>query len=502
MVVRDPGGPCEHKRQVVILNPTCYSYPVTIHQGCIHNERVALYNRHLTRISIGKYDRGYMHACFRDVASTIELDSVERLSPRSVVNHYVGAKRAVYERALDGLHTFNHAHSTLSMFVKPERMRLDKIKTKPPRAIQYRNPKFNLLLACYLKPFEEAFYAYRGKQPAPIIAKGRNSYERALDIKTLWDDFSDPVVWCLDHKEFDAHVTEDLLRAEHKAYLKAYKGNTGQLHRLLRWQLRNKGYSRNGIVYKVRGTRASGDYNTGLGNSLINYYLLRSWLNKHGVCGHIYLDGDDSLVFMERKDAKLMSFEHFNKCGMETTHELVYQLEEAEFCQCRWVNGEPPNMVRNPYRVASHAAVAIRATNHQRVREAIGLSEEANNQGCPVNQALALALQQGVRPLFDHETWLKYMLAGKRRAGPITDEARVSFAIAWGIDLPEQSSIEKHLSQPCVNCFANSLLHATHCDFFCFKHANAEAIRLKYSLGSYRTASGEYSWAISSDLLD
>lgn len=422
------------------------AYKVGVHSSCLANETRALSCRHLVdRTHIPFQNNVWMDAVNYSLSYLVkEMPECHLTNYQNIINAYSGAKKFRYNKAWINVQQFGFQKkwSVVSMFVKPDKYPLDALRTKAPRAIQFRTPEFNLMMAHYLKDFEEKFYELG--PGVRSIAKGRNAQERASDILAKWEKFDDPVVYMADHSAFDSSIRVEHLRACHKIYRHFVKSKT--LKKLLQCQINNKGYSKSGIKYKISGTRMSGDFDTGLGNSLVNWITLRYVFRR--VKSEIYLDGDDSLVFLERRDLPLVDVGEFAACGFETKIDLTDQLVEAEFCQSKLVRADPPIMVRNPYRLFSHFCVSLKRypAKWQWVQLMRGkiACEEACNRNVPGLGVFFRRLQnedQGKR-LFEVDDEWKFKLNQDNKKGRITQQARVDLAQAWGLGLDFQSLLE------------------------------------------------------------
>lgn len=343
---------CEPTK-LYIVNPQMLGYRVRIHNSCTCNELVSLRNRHLIDRRLPEYDRNYMLSQFKAVSKSWAV-AVERISYQQVVDCYKGAKRRMYNFARMEVvkHGMRDTDHIVRMFIKPDKYD-DNIGEKSPRAIQYRNPRFNLVLASFLKPFEHEFYQIPSKNGFRVITKGLNPVEIASLFQEKMACFKNPVFLSCDHSKFDSSINLDHLKFEHAIYNRSYKHNL--LRKTLAKQLVNVGFSRNGIRYKVKGTRMSGDYNTGLGNCLINRAVLESLLRK--VKHEIMLDGDDSVVIVERGSLSKINLLHFRRCGFTTEVKVTDEPQQVEYCKRRLCLSNPPIMVRNPVRALSNLAV-------------------------------------------------------------------------------------------------------------------------------------------------
>lgn len=443
-IVRGPREHCVNTTTFVLNNAYTSTYRVVTHAGCICNEYRALTNRHLVDRSYIKFDASYYRRCARKVVRELDSATIDPVSYFDVISGYTGPKRKTYLRALEDINTygFDKRWAYIKMFVKPDKYPAAKAAVKPPRAIQYRTPAYNLLMARYLKPMEEWFYQQTSPGGFRFIAKGLNNVQRAELLRDQTLTFKNPAFILLDHAAFDSTINVDHLKSTHNFYKRLNPSR--RLQDLLKYQLKNKGFSKHGIRYTIKGTRMSGDYDTAFGNSFINYVVLRSWLRYNQVKGEIILDGDDSIVVVERSDIARLNFDHFEKCGFETKHQIVYNINEVEFCQSKYLPTEPPRFSRDPIRALSRLNISIKSyhgSGWRRYQAGIGRAEMALNQGVPilyrVGEKLA-ALSQ--RPIFDTET--AYKIQVDTTFIPVTDAVRVAFWRAWGISPAEQLSIE------------------------------------------------------------
>lgn len=346
-----------------ILAAHSSAYQPAIYGNCVHTQYAALAERHICDRTYIGFDKRAFRTLTRPVLKNFYQrmgGSVLKYSLESIVNGYSGGKRAVYERArLDVTRKrFDPRWAQVKMFVKPDKIPAGEIMEKAPRAIQFRSPQFNLLMATYLKPLEKMVYELTSPAGFRVFAKGRNLQERAADIIAAYDSIPNCVVIEADHKKFDSCVTVEHLKFLHSIYLKFHR-NSYFLKFLLNHQLYNKGRSPY-LRYKVKGTRMSGDFDTALGNSLLNYFVLAAALTNVGVERYeLYIDGDDSLIFLSKGDVEKFSKVNFAQLGFETEWQ-VKNLITAEFCKAHVIRCDPPVLARHPHRVMAHLQVCLK----------------------------------------------------------------------------------------------------------------------------------------------
>lgn len=429
------------KTSLKVMGYNIMAEQVAIHANCEHNQYAALARRHIvdrTYIPFqprvwNYWSRRALNGLFGKISGT-----AVKLPYTAIPGFYTGGKREVYRRAVEHLTKYGSSprDARVKMFVKPDKHTTCAIMDKAPRAIQYRNPKFNVAMMSYLRPVEELVckVQHRGVR---VFAKGRNQQERAADILAAYNLYENCVVVGSDHAKFDSCVTAEHLRTTHKFYKKFYPGNKA-LHKLLLCQLKNKGSSQF-FTYKVNGTRMSGDFDTGLGNSLINYCVLMSLLERFKIDGHIYLDGDDALIFMSAHDWGRVNLMHFAEMGFETVCS-VNDLTTAEFCRSKLIRCDPPIMARDPVRILSGLGVSYHSyPDHiwPEIFQGKIICELWANRGVPFMTEILESLSRNTNFKIDGENAYRWSLAKSHKPAIITDQAIADYIEAWDFGVEE-----------------------------------------------------------------
>lgn len=443
-------APCAHNLVAGLLARTMSSTPGITPQG------VLMYRRATTEVI--RVLRG-------------RVGAVQQWSFDQVVASYVEKRlRVRYEEAhrsllADGLCVRDDAR--VKAFVKGEK--LARYKVHKPRVIMGRSPRYNLELASYLKPIEHAVYPQLrgwGKKfftHTRLIGKGLNQKERAALIRKKLSSFPGLVCFEIDGKSFESHFTREVLRDEHRVYTTLLKDR--RLRKLLRWQEEFDG-SGCGVRFHVDAVRASGDFNTGLGNTLVMCCLVLASAYAVGKRFDFLADGDNAIIFVRDRDVSLWREElpvQFRLMGFEVQMENpVSELAMVPFGQskpCCVVDGW--TMVRDPFKVLSHAACGYRHYGEirggLRVLKSVAYCEAVLNAGVPVLQEYAHALLAATRHVaFSKASMEDYQyqqilskgvnweLAVKK---PITASARSSFWLAWGVSVEEQLRMERVLAR-------------------------------------------------------
>lgn len=456
---------CNHRAVRQVFNPLPgYTCPQTAFQDCWHNTDVAVKERHyaevptITPFGEAMLERGFALLKKLSRSQGLYPGSCARWTPQQVVDTRKGAKRLTYQRAFDSLNKqgIRRADGCVKVFIKFELgHEFDGVKTvqqKVPRLIQYRPPRFVARLSEFLAPLEHALYALKlnGKK---MFAKCLDTYQRAEAIRSMSGPGFELIG--LDHSRFDSHVVGKLQDLEHKYYCWVYQGNS-ELQQLLAYQRLNKCYSRSGGKWTAVDGRMSGDFNTALGNNIINAIVMLGALDARGLLSSsaMLLDGDDSVLSVLQDQFDQTAASYFLEMGLTTKiEERNTAIEGIQFCQSRPVEtGSGWRMVRDYRRVLSRLPYTIRSYQGKAWLEyaaAVAHCERVMSAGVPVLSAISKALDRQLPTLKFRDSFLDskmlYKLGRERitEDDTVTDTARVSYAAAFGISTHQQVELEK-----------------------------------------------------------
>lgn len=473
--------PCRGARRMDGLMPTGVvgTYLPGVHSNCWHNEMSSLLSRTLGPVPPEVH--GPLGTCVEAVWQRLRqvvrnTYSADPWSLQQTALSYSGRLRRRYTQAaidlsLDGLRADDHQ---LSPFLKAEKIWCGAKQAKP-RMIFARHPRYNLSLARYLKPFEHWLWGRlslrwlgRGKSKTRLVMKGLGPRARAGVLLRKFRSFHSPVVFEVDGKAFEAHVGVASLKAEHSVYKSAYPGSD-DLPGLLSKQLELKGTTAYGIAFRRDGGRASGDFNTGMGNSLIMVAAMVGVCSSYGVPFDLAVDGDNALIFLEAEDVAFVTSRLHNDvrdaCGQELVLENpVNQFERIRFGQCQPVWG-PDNcyvMVRDYREVISKSLATHRFGRHDRGYErfcrGVAECELSCFRGMPIIQTWCLNILDNTRCGHGKEgKFVDFYVQGlyhvsSNFATAISYETRESFHKAFGLSPEEQHMLEDRLSHPRYSC--------------------------------------------------
>jgi len=299
---------------------------VLVMRNCHHNDVVALHNRYLKetpKLTIGKK---IISKYCDELLALIKPHFTEKSS----VHHFISTKKGkLRQRYLEALHKIKESgfdlekDSGIKMFIKNERYN----ETKPPRAIMGRDPKFNIMYSMYTTPIEEALINL------PQITKGQNFLGRG---KKFYDILS-PQYAEIDYSKFEGSQRAKLLvMIELYIFRKLYPGDDF-IYQLFKSKLVKNGTTCNGVKFSFYGTRGSGDMDTGLFNTILNWIACRYFEdeNKTGGKGRFIVDGDDGVIGINNVNATFV--DTAKAFGFDAKIIRRYDYHDVEFCSSKFI---------------------------------------------------------------------------------------------------------------------------------------------------------------------
>jgi len=396
---------------------------------------------------------------------------VEEWEYERVLESYKGARRSRYMRAYEELGVIpNDSKSAkLSCFVKAEKADFSGEKLPDPRIIVARKPKWNLEIAKWIKPIEKRAFSLlhrQGGSATRVIVKGLNPDKRAALIRKKWDKFKEPVVVSVDASRFDKHVEKYQLLATHAVYKSLCPDR--RFSWMLSKMINSKGKFRSGLSFVINGKRCTGDMDTALGNTLIMVCMVMTAFKMMSIRKFdIACDGDDCLLFMERKDLSqvLERLPTIFRCfGHKIKMEGIYhRFCDVTHCQCRpCIGARGWTMVRSWIK-----AISILGSHKHfhsplgglRALRSIALCERHINNGIPILgewanmmlrhtsgvKAIALEHMDDQRYLLESVGTLDIATLEREQTVKPTLESYLSFCDAFGISLCRVRALEAEL---------------------------------------------------------
>lgn len=370
---------------------------------------------------------------------------------KEVIMSFSGVKRNRYRTAYYHLMTTGRANTRVKMFVKQDKMEEAKLKIKPPRAIQYRSPEFNLEFMRYIKPIED--YVYNDMTAGvvsntQVITKCLNPSEKAQLFLTKISHFKNPKFYSCDHAQFDSCIMKCHLETTHDKYLQMIP--SAEFARLCQVQIENVGKTRGGIKYSVTGTRMSGDADTSLGNCLVNIDCILAVLERSGILKYdIMVDGDDSIIIVEGENS--IDVTGFAELGFDTEVSSTDDEMQVTFCQQRLCfDGQDYTFLRNPIRAISHYGICLKNYTDKQLRmwqTGIGMCENALYGQYPIYNAIARNFITTERIIVDEDSLRRLgSVEMSRELKTVTLDARLSLFHSWGLSLEVQQMFEDDIT--------------------------------------------------------
>lgn len=400
---------------------------------------------------------------FGIVVPLSDLEFVEQ-SPSNKRKLYTDAANQLRERG------WSKRDARIKAFVKFEKLNFTKKCDPAPRVIQPRSPVYNIALGRFTRKIESDMYSALAKEWGDndeelVVMKGLTVEEVAGQMRRKWCKFKHPVAIGLDASRFDQHVSYEALVWEHRIYNSIFK--SPELAALLKLQLNNSGVAYldgHKLSYTARGTRASGDMNTSLGNCVIMCSLIREYVRELGIVAELVNNGDDCVLFMEKRDHyKLEGLSAwFMRYGFEMeVEDPVYEFEEVVFCQAqpvlvssltdKWV------MVRQPQSAIGKDALCLNAKSEHMYRQwsyQVGVGGLALYGDMPVYCELYKAYKRnGIPSKLGNSLCISdsgFMRMSRQmvrgcESSVVSDETRVSFYKAFNILPSIQVDMERAL---------------------------------------------------------
>lgn len=398
---------------------------------------------------------------------------------------YTGRKRTIYQNALSSLQIkpLEKSDWQTSIFGKIENIIKSgkDVESIIQRVIQGQSARYNVELACFIKPMEHQLYraidkmfiARTGASDKEItVLKGLNCEQVANQIKMKHGRFADPVCIPIDAKKYDACTSNEIQEIEHSMYGMFFncREDREKLAFLLSKQLIVKGRGRcyDGTVkYKMKHIRMSGCMNTGSGNCSTMCYMIYEYMDILEIADYaVGNNGDDAFIIVERYNVKKVVdnlYDQFKKFGyIMEIGELAYDMEEIDFCQTRPVfDGSSWRMVRDPRNSCTKDTISIHPFNSVKdycaYTDSIGTGGLSATGGIPMLQEYYTAMirlsQSNLPKGYDlskrriEQTQLingfYYMRRGmNKKYSLVTDQARISFWKAFGVKPDVQLELE------------------------------------------------------------
>jgi len=309
-------------------------------RSCAHNEVVGLANRYMRDVpSKPTYDRAIVEQCIDELAVILEKANGGPFVPLTIAEFIQGREgysKRRYLRAAD--HMARHGvdvyrGSGIKAFVKREFYS----ERKAPRMIMGRDPIFNILYGRFTVPLEHAMMR------VPEFSKGKDFFQRGEQLEPYMHE----TILENDYSKFEASQTIPVLRQIELGLLKRlFKMFHKIVTTLFNVKMVKRGRTTNGVKFCLVGCRGSGDIDTGLFNTLVNWVAMRYFeiVNKFP-SRRFALDGDDSWSAIPRGAPYINTYPQF--C-FDAKLKLKNHWSDVEYCSAKFVEYRPGRLVLMP----------------------------------------------------------------------------------------------------------------------------------------------------------
>lgn len=456
---------CAFAKRSMIQYQLEYSRRYWIHEGCQHNEERSVVGRVLREVPTTMTAKAgvAMRSLIPELLLRQDLFIGTDLS-HTQLSLFPKAKFSLYFREQQSLLDcpLTKRDTMVKAFVKCEKMPLEE-KNSDPRMIQARTPRFNLEFGTFTRSIEHHLkkVEINGER---VITKGLNQEEKAKLLLRVWRKTRKPVALSFDLSRWDMHVSEEMIKVAHEMYRSLIKDPW--FEQLMQAQLRNHGFTTQGIMYKVRGCVMSGDMTTALGNCLLVTLIVLTYIRQQPQAMqskiHLVDDGDDHVLIVEEEILQHVE-ETYPLWWQEVGHELRVDNKTREFHQIQFCQHKPLltangwTMCPDPKKVLGSAFSLskswLKEGQHKNYLGTIWEARAILHQGVPVYGPLFERLrsqnkhrlgynlkrrQLGIERLLEAE-WTN----PTAKSGLVTQTARVQFWEQWGVDPQEQRFLEE-----------------------------------------------------------
>lgn len=404
-----------------------------------------------------------MDDCIKRTAGLLDevvsaIDSGEFVRTRSP------RKRKRYHDARVAIenHGLMDKNVNVSAFIKIEKWSAVDLPVKVPRLIQFRSPQYTLEVGRRLAPFEDILWKTE-RCGMKIFAKGMNTFQMAEELLKHWQSLSDPIGICTDYSKFDSCILTEWIQAEAAIYKRFIDDDL--VGELMDKQLKNRGYTRNGIRYTCEGRKMSGEYNTSCGDSLVNLMVTDYAFGCVNIDPDMelvpFINGDDNVNIISKtgvEENKLVEGLKIAmaRAGFDVKIDCVNEFEKISFCQHSPIQVRPGmwRMVRNPRRAISRGCYSVRKYGGKawlRLLASMAKCEAVLGDGVPIMSAWARYLQRASRGAKGLSVEIEYRAALEmktREVEPLVgihSVARDSVWKAFAIPPDDQVAIEAWL---------------------------------------------------------
>jgi len=331
-------------------------------RDCVHNEEIGLRNRYLRDIGQPEsYDTALVDEILVELAGLIKQQNGGALLEIPTLHEFYESRTGHSKQRLGkALQTVADTGfdplkcSKIKAFIKNEKYSLDELtdpesQIKDPRIIMGRDPRFGLIYGRFTTALEKIVKHVKG------FDKGDTFFDMGKFIEEhpseIWSYYYD------DASKFESSQREKLLRHVECGLMKLIlkPEDYQEFMRCFEVKMIKQGFTRHGLEFLFYALRCSGEFDTWLFNTILNWVAHR-YFEKKNKSGNIdfITTGDDGVGAHLRN--KKMTLNTFPEFGFDCTLEFVRSPTDLEFCSSKFVEYYPgkwmlcpniPKLLRN-----------------------------------------------------------------------------------------------------------------------------------------------------------
>jgi len=312
-------------------------------RNCTHNDVVGFSNRWFPDNGFEcSYDRNLVEKLLDEFADhIIKLNGGKKLRPLTLEEflgtrsghskrRYVRAFNTILAKGFDPIKC-----SLIEVFIKNEKYS----EFKPPRMILGRDPRFNLLYGRFTVPLEQL----------AILVPGINKGKTLFDMGKFMEGAKGVYKFGLcDFSKYESSQRPELLfHMEMGIFNRIFDDEfLWILDLLFNLKLIKRGFTKNGVYFSFVGCRGSGDMDTWLFNTILNWVMIRYFEELNNIPKYSFnCTGDDSVMKIPRHINPVSTFDQF---GIAAKFSVVIDPYEVEFCSAKYLEYEKGKFVLCP----------------------------------------------------------------------------------------------------------------------------------------------------------
>jgi hypothetical protein len=357
----------------------------TWYTGCQHNSEVSMHNRYLrsteplqrNKISqsrLAQAKNEFFVEMKKHFQKPLTLNEFLEGKAGGLKRRYYDAVLRVYETGADFV-----SISTITAFIKKELFS----EHKAPRSIMGRDPRFNLIYGLFTTAMEDAM------MQMPQVTKGKTPQQMGVLFHTMFGDN----IGEGDCSKFEGSIRQFCLEWElDLAKFLLSDDECDIFHACWLAKMRKKGHFLDGTKFEFWFCRGSGDMDTGLFNTMINWILCRYFEleNKLGD-KRFFVNGDDNMIDLPHTEGLIDTFSWF---GFDCKFHVRRDYHDVEYCSGRFIQPSPGRFLYVP-KLEKLLSFVFTIRNHQyeycrgEYYATLGLMYQKMYAGIPVLDNLA-----------------------------------------------------------------------------------------------------------------